>query len=582
LLNIEPYAPTEYREGLVRYALGSGGKAILYIKIAISDNIFRRYKIERVWGESPRVFELDPEQEIELDPQQLFSIDNYPLFFGQREIYETARREELRLRLLDEILGLPIRKKRLEFREYIVSLQKNARDILDLSRKLEKKESIVARLNEIDHQILIYEKEGIAQRLQEATLLARDEEYLIQIIAIITNIYDKFISLKDEILEDLEQAISYSRKATSSNRNLIYEAGDIVKSLKEYFEKTFEQSEKILKESYRKIEVIEERWKEKRRIIDEKINQIKQKIGSRSLDPDLLEKLTKERTRLRSELDRLNLLEKKFKELLEERRKLLGKLKDIRHQIFKLRQEKAEELNKFLKQRLRINIFYKAEKKDFFDKLKNIFSGSRVDSKTIEKIKDKEGIDGIQLAKIIREGEKALTENFNITPTRAKQIVMWFEQNPEKLLDLETLFPEDEVKIFLNLEHTELPLEKLSDGQKATALLLLILSLKNHLLIIDQPEDDLDNRFIFDDIVPILRSQKKERQIIVATHNPNIPVLGDAELILALEAREEKAFIAQEGSIDKRVIRNIVKKIMEGGDEAFRRRAEKYGFPEEL
>ena len=72
-------------------------------------------------------------------------------------------------------------------------------------------------------------------------------------------------------------------------------------------------------------------------------------------------------------------------------------------------------------------------------------------------------------------------------------------------------------------------LEDLSTGQKATALLLLLLLESDAPLIVDQPEDDLDNRFITDGVVPRMRQEKRRRQFIFSTHNANIPVLGDAE-----------------------------------------------------
>ena len=146
------------------------------------------------------------------------------------------------------------------------------------------------------------------------------------------------------------------------------------------------------------------------------------------------------------------------------------------------------------------------------------------------------------------------------------------------MFDLELLIPDDQVHVLLKLDTAELPLDKLSDGQRATAMLLLLLSLEDRLLIVDQPEDDLDNRFIYDDIVQILRTQKGKRQIIVATHNPNIPVLADAELVVALDAQEGKAHISESGSVDKRSMREAIKRIMEGGEEAFRRRAARYGW----
>ena len=101
-------------------------------------------------------------------------------------------------------------------------------------------------------------------------------------------------------------------------------------------------------------------------------------------------------------------------------------------------------------------------------------------------------------------------------------------------------------------------LDDLSTGQKATAVLLLLLLESDAPLLVDQPEDDLDNRFITDGIVPKMREEKLRRQFIFSTHNANIPVLGDAELILGLSAEGEadvgRATIPTEhmGSIDSR------------------------------
>lgn len=77
-------------------------------------------------------------------------------------------------------------------------------------------------------------------------------------------------------------------------------------------------------------------------------------------------------------------------------------------------------------------------------------------------------------------------------------------------------------------------LDELSTGQKATAVLLLLLLEADAPLIVDQPEDDLDNRFIADCVVPAIREEKHKRQFIFSTHNANIPVLGDAEQIVGL------------------------------------------------
>jgi ABC-type Mn2+/Zn2+ transport system ATPase subunit len=119
---------------------------------------------------------------------------------------------------------------------------------------------------------------------------------------------------------------------------------------------------------------------------------------------------------------------------------------------------------------------------------------------------------------------------------------------------------------------------KLSLGQQQSVLLALMLSSEsNSPLIIDQPEDNLDSEFIFHSLVPVLRAAKERRQIIVVTHNPNIAVLGDAELIVALKSTSDKSIIVASGSIDESNTKRVVCQILEGAEEAFRRRAKMYG-----
>jgi ABC-type multidrug transport system ATPase subunit len=127
-------------------------------------------------------------------------------------------------------------------------------------------------------------------------------------------------------------------------------------------------------------------------------------------------------------------------------------------------------------------------------------------------------------------------------------------------------------------------IDQLSTGQKATAVLLLLLLESDAPLLIDQPEDDLDNRFIADVIVPTMREEKKKRQFVFSTHNANIPVLGDAEQIVGLtpvvDEGVECATIPEElcGSIDTPAIKEMIKDLLEGGQEAFALRRQKYGF----
>ena len=118
---------------------------------------------------------------------------------------------------------------------------------------------------------------------------------------------------------------------------------------------------------------------------------------------------------------------------------------------------------------------------------------------------------------------------------------------------------------------------KLSMGQQQSILLtLLLFSKRNCPLIIDQPEDNLDSEFIYKTLVKNLKRIKEHRQVIIVTHNANIAVLGDSELVLPLKSTNEKTYVIDRGSIDNRKTNKIACNILEGGEIAFRKRKEIY------
>jgi hypothetical protein len=123
----------------------------------------------------------------------------------------------------------------------------------------------------------------------------------------------------------------------------------------------------------------------------------------------------------------------------------------------------------------------------------------------------------------------------------------------------------------------EIAVLQLSDGQRHTILLTIaMLADSNVPLVIDQPEDDLDNAFIFSSIVTTLRAIKEKRQVIVVTHNANIAVLGDSELILPMHRENDCGTTVDRGSTDAGLTRRRVIDILEGGSDAFLRRKEMY------
>lgn len=158
---------------------------------------------------------------------------------------------------------------------------------------------------------------------------------------------------------------------------------------------------------------------------------------------------------------------------------------------------------------------------------------------------------------------------------------------PQTLFRLERCKVEDRPKITVTkalpvaggkVQHVSRDFSKLSLGQQQSVLLALMLSSDSSApLIIDQPEDNLDSEFIFHSLVPVLRAAKERRQVIIVTHNANIAVLGDAEQIIALKSTSDRSTIVAQGSIDEPKTKKVVCQILEGAEEAFRRRAKVYG-----
>ncbi len=120
--------------------------------------------------------------------------------------------------------------------------------------------------------------------------------------------------------------------------------------------------------------------------------------------------------------------------------------------------------------------------------------------------------------------------------------------------------------------------QALSEGQRNTAVLNLLLAKGEGPIVIDQPEDELDSNFIYRELVPLLRKVKNQRQLILATHNANLPVNADTDLVYALEVTKGRGTKLAAGGLDRVDTATAVLDIMEGSAEAFKRRLDKYHF----
>ena len=162
-----------------------------------------------------------------------------------------------------------------------------------------------------------------------------------------------------------------------------------------------------------------------------------------------------------------------------------------------------------------------------------------------------------------------------VTAAKDRRFVSHIQKlTPEQIDRINCWFPEDSLDVEYRLKDSGkfISLKQGSPGQKTAALLAFIFSYGDEPLVLDQPEDDLDNQLIYNLIVKQLREIKQKRQVLVVTHNANIVVNGDAENIIALDVKHGQTQIVTQDGLQSDSIRETICQVMEGGKEAFAQR----------
>jgi energy-coupling factor transporter ATP-binding protein EcfA2 len=182
------------------------------------------------------------------------------------------------------------------------------------------------------------------------------------------------------------------------------------------------------------------------------------------------------------------------------------------------------------------------------------------------------------LSQLVRQNDFAEFDGHtSLGIERSGKIIDAFRRNLD-MFELELTAIDDQVKLELNVSTTKEELFKdaaeLSKGQKCTAILPLLLARRSTPLIIDQPEDNLDNHFIYETVVDAISRLKQRRQMLFITHNANIPVLGGADLVVVMNSDGKRGFIEKTGTLDE--CRAEIIDLLEGGEEAFELRRKRY------
>ena len=537
---------SRYKDGLIEHVLKSGGKSI----VTVVNKHKEEYRIEKIYGQKEDIYKDGVLQTgISLDAGF-----DHPVYFGQKDLSNKDADFEADLiqRLIDTRLKpvqVKIDLKKREIENIFAEL-KQLRNLKELKKETE------TIIQNSKHQLELYKKKGVEEKLKQQTLFDSDVSKISQTERGISSYIKELNSLIDNHEYFFQQEISGSEL----NKEFFDEVRQLIAELKVEFEK-IKGAKRSSSAIYEKIKSVLARINSKKDGLKEEFAKIKREINTDTINPDNFLTLNRQIDTAQLKLKEIEKSEQKREQL---RNTLLEKLSDMNNlwlEEFRLLEAEVARIN-VAENKLKIEIIFKGRKDKYLEKLKQTFKGTNIYTTSYQELSNAYN-DFIEIYKDSSKLSSILNEN-QVVDFKRK-----FSENSEDLLSYKV-----ENKIII--KYNDKPLEKHSLGQRASALILFLLAQReNNVLIIDQPEDDLDNQTIYDEVIKELKKIKGNMQFIFATHNANIPVLGDSEKVVACSYDENKIYV-HSGTIDNHQTQRYIVDIMEGGDEAFNRRKNIY------
>ena len=491
--------------------------------------------------------------------------------YTQKQIFEVAKDPDALLKIIDsgiDEMAPAVRDREETYDKLLVKMS----EIRTVENAISSEGKLKAELADIVEQIENYKKSGISTLLEDKQKFSKEEK-LIQ----------KYLNEVEVITKELEDTSSGIcvpevdgeitdkdiRKLLDDNRTLILRSiEDIRKSIDDINQQKNTLSELIQKSQ----------WSERKVKTEHRYINACEGLSEHDWDSKKLDGLLERQKNKQEDIDKILKQKQQLVVLEKERDKIKKEYEGKLNAIRKLRQQFVESvIGKSDIVRIQINPFL--DRNSFEHMIKEYTQKEGVGiNADIEKLSNdvfgKGGIESFRETVLeIRNGVE--NKNFSAVLKRAIQDM------DEKVFDkMVTFIPSDELIVQYKPEggRNYLPLSTASAGQKTTAILTFILSYGNIPLLLDQPEDDLDNKLVYDLVVKRLKKAKSNRQVIVVTHNANIPVNGDAEYITSMDSETRYVQVKVQGTLDKEEVRKEICDVMEGTEYAFEMRAKKYHF----
>lgn len=541
----------KYKNDLVSNFLGSGGKT----RLELMDNRGELIVAEKILGDRTNIYvngNLNPSLKIS-------GILKKPLYFGQKDLSNIKGSNSIES-LINQLIGEKVKNHRQKIDEKNSEVLNILNDISRFNKSLLQKQDIEARKASLEHNLKVFKDYEIDKKLNRQIEFDKDSNRLKLLNEaeqdIITNLGDFISNYNDTFISHL----GYKSKENADLFDKAYKSF-------EKFSNLFGQLIALLSDLKQENEVliaIEKQFMNRYEELKEEFSKIKRDINLPNIQADDYVKFTKDLENTNFKLQELEKIKSKSLQLNKALIISLTELQNLWNEEFNLVNDEIQKINAD-QSSIKIIMKFKGDKEKLKEFLKDNLRGTNIRDANIQSLVDNYS----DLIEVYRDMNEVSTST-KITDILAGGIQ--FNSFKTRFYENISAFLTYRVPDHFEIFYKDKPLIEHSLGQRASALIIFLLSLReNDIIIIDQPEDDLDNQTIYDDVIRVLRNLKTKTQFIFATHNPNIPVLGDCEQLISCRY-DNKKVSAHVGSIDDINIRKDIVTIMEGGDEAFEKR----------
>lgn len=545
---------TKYKDELIRHTLGSGGK----VTLTACDVYGQEFTISRIFREVPNVYlngKLQPGVSIRE------TVLRRPIYFGQKDLSSTG--DGFETDLVEKLVGEKLRLLRDEIDIQRQHVSDAANRWLKLSNTAELKRDYESQLTDANFRLKKFDEYGIADKLQKRLGFQQDAAALLRM----KERADYFVFALEQLIaqheDELRNAISYVSKQNSDFFTGYYaEFANLIGKIDQL--KQIEQDSRAIST---RLQMKQYEFDNARLSLQEEFAQVERQLaqelkqtGMSAIQPDDFLTQQQRKTKAEQMLEALKKQENQQGSIRDALFTEIDKLNELWLREFNIIKAELDRVNAG-HTALQIEADFKGDKEASVAFMQQLFKGSGIRETTLRAVME----DYADFGSLLRALPGALAKAGS-SPEVFEQAFM------KNLVEFVTW----QVPNRFIIRYRGKELKHHSLGQRASALLLYVLSQRqNDVIIIDQPEDDLDNQTIYDDVIKLLREMKPHAQFIFATHNANFPVLGDAEQVHACSYQDDKVAV-QSGGIDARPVQDSIIKIMEGGQEAFNRRKEVY------